>query len=1042
MIDKNTYKTIEKFKAYSNAYKRYLYSKAANLETYFAQIPAPPDDPEIRGKFSVAPPAVGWKKIESGDKWGGNFCYGWFRTEYTVTNRDAGKALLILPELGGAEALLFINGKPSGLFDVCEGVVGNSPRLHDVQPLTSAAKVGEKFEIMIESYAGHPSPGTMPYEDLENNYNNFYPTDPIRTFKDLKIVEYNKTVAEFIINHTLVCQLFDNLPENSRLFADTVNVMLKVFTFLPQHPWERNSDFTDELIKATDIMRTVTERKSEDGGLIGHVGLIGHSHLDTAWQWPVRETLHKAARTFSNALRVMDYYPNYKFIQSSVLYIDWMRKYYPDIYNGIKERTSESRWEPNGGAWVEFDNNIPGGEFIIRQFLRGQRYTKENLSYTADCFWEPDTFGYSAALPQILKGCGIKYFLTTKLSWNEANKFPHDTFVWRGIDGSEVLTHFNITHCSADPAAVLNSEKSVCHKDVTDMKLLSYGYGDGGGGPSYSMQEYAERINKMAGLPATEITTVSDFMKKLEKSANNPPVFSGELYLELHRGTLTQMHDIKRSNRMLEKAIHNLEMLNVLAKAEDDTELKEAIDILLLNQFHDILPGTCIADVHDTAIHQNYTAVNRLSRKSQKLLSNGSEGLTVFNPLSWKHQRQITMDDTEFMPDGCTSQKYTNINGEKKVAFGGIVLEPLSVSTLKSGKKAEIQCPFKVEGDKITTPFAEITLKDGMITSYILPDGFDAVRDPSKPFNTLYCGEDIPTVWDNWDIDYDQSCKMQAVNSIISQEIVSVGALQLRIRTAKSIGQNSTLTQDIVFYSDTPRIDFETVVDWNEKHTLLKAGFDANVLSDTARFETQFGYIKRPTHDNYGTDKTQFEVCNHKWTDLSDNGFGVAVLNDCKYGISVTGSDMRLTLHKGGCRPDERGDKGRHEFTYSLLVHNSAFSAVSVIRPAYELNYPPIAVFGKTDIPSGSLFSVNKDNIIIETVKYAEDNDGIIIRLYEAEGTHAVCNLTSSLKPSSVFETDMLENDKKQLYSQNGILPLCFRPFEIKTLKFKTVIRH
>lgn len=687
MIDKNTYKTIEKFKGFGEAYKRYLYRGTAELKCEISEIPAPPDDPESREKFSAAPPEDGWREVYSGEKWGGDFCYAWFRTEYTASSEDEGKELLILPETSAAESLLFINGRPCGMFDVCDGITGNAQRLHDVQPLCRAAKAGDRFEILIEGYAGHPSPGTMPYEDFDHDNNNFYPRDTVRVFRGVKIVTRDKTAAEFIINHRLLCQLIENLPEDSRAYAQAVNAARDVFAVLPQRPWETDGDFHAALKQAAGIIKKAIESLRSEVGGTGCIGLIGHSHLDTAWQWPVRETLHKAARTFSNALRLMEYYPDYKFIQSSVLYIDWMKKYYPDIYEGIKRRTAEGRWEPNGGAWVEFDNNIPGGEFIIRQFLRGQRYTEENLGYTADCFWEPDTFGYSAALPQILKGCGISYFLTTKLSWNECNKFPHDTFIWRGIDGSEVLTHFNITHSYADAAALINAEKSICHKDVTDMKLLSYGFGDGGGGPSFSMQEYAERVKDMPCLPKARVTTVSGFMRRLEQTAQDPPVFSGELYLELHRGTLTQMHDIKKSNRLLEKGIRQLELLEVMAGREHSDTVREALDTLLVNQFHDILPGTCIEDAHKVAIFQNYRAADRVNAEAEGLLSGGGSGMTLLNSLSWERSGQITVNDGGFVPDGCVIQRYTDIDGNKKTAFSGLKLEPMSVTAIAAGKE-------------------------------------------------------------------------------------------------------------------------------------------------------------------------------------------------------------------------------------------------------------------------------------------------------------------------------------------------------------------
>ena len=750
----------------------------------------------------------------------------------------------------------------------------------------------------------------------------------------------------------------------------------------------------------------------------------------------MRETLHKAARTFSNALRLMEEYPGYHFIQSSVLYIDWMKKYYPDIYEGIKKRTAEGRWEPNGGAWVECDNNMPGGEYLIRQFLLGQRYLKEDLGYSADCFWQPDTFGYSAAIPQILRGCGIKYFLTTKLSWNEANAFPHDSFIWEGLDGSRVLTHFNITHTWPYVRDIKNAVKAVRHPEVTDMKLLSYGFGDGGGGPSYSMLEAEQAAKAMPGMPTVESTGVSAFMKRLESTAVNLPVFSGELYLELHRGTLTQMHEIKRTNRKLEQAIHNYELLSVLTGRGDRDLAGSALRTLLTNQFHDILPGTCIADAHDVAIYENGQAIAGLEAGMAQLFDGDKATLSVCNTLSFDRNDQIILKNTDFVPGGCVIQKYTDVYGDECTAVSGPVLPAFSVTTLRAGEPAAEEIPFTVEGGRISTPFADIVMDGGRIVSYRTRSGFEAAADPSAPFNTLYFGEDIPYVWDNWDIDYDQKYKLSQVTDCVSCEVAAIGPLQLRIR-AKYRFCGSALTQDVVFYADDPRIDFETEVDWNSPHCLLKAGFKTNVLASEARFETQFGNIRRPTHENLPTDKAKFEVCNHKWSDLSDTRFGVAILNDCKYGISVDGGDMRLTLHRGGCRPDPRGDRGVHRFTYSLLVHETGFSCESVVRPAYRLNYPVLAFAGETESPEGALLAVDAGNVIVETVKPAEDGDGFIARLYETEGSHAQCALSLADGLRSVSATDMLEYGDEPVEIKDGRAALSFRPFEIKTLRIR-----
>ncbi len=1027
-----TQKTVDKVKQLCGEYRGYLYRTVTELSCEIAELPAPPDTPEARARFATEMPKDGYRTIASGETWGGAFCYGWFRSEYTVPPELAGRKLFIRPDVGLVEGLLFLNGKAAGIFDRCDEIPSQF-RLHEVQPLTLDAKSGETFDIAIECYAGHRVMGCAPKENGEVTEWSFYPATFDRLFRSVDLVLRDETVAEFLNLHGTVAQIIDHYDENTAQHAAAVNAFCEIFKLLPLHPKEVTADWHPAMAQANEILKAVTERKTADGEEYGYIGLIGHSHLDTAWLWPVRETAHKAARTFSNALRLMETYPDYHFIQSSVVYDDWMKKYYPDIFENIKKRTAEGRWEPNGGAWVECDNNMPAGEYIIRQFLYGQRFLKENFDYQADCFWQPDTFGYTATLPQILKGCGIRYFLTTKLSWNEANTFPHDSFIWKGIDGTEVLTHFNITHSQPDIRGVKDALYMIKHPEVTNMKLLSYGYGDGGGGPSYSMLESEKIIKDMAGMPKMEQTTVSAFMKRLEKTAKNLPVFSGELYLELHRGALTQMHEIKRNNRLLEKAIHNYELLSVLRGKNNDDLLTDCVKTLLVNQFHDILPGTCIEEAHKVAIYENSGAIARLNDAMKAATDGNSAEKTVFNALSWDRGDQVVFPDG-FVPENCVAQTYTDVYGETLTAVSGLTLPALSVTAVKSGTPKPAECPFKVDGSHISTPFADIVMERGRFVSYRTGSGREVVADAGIPLNTLYFGEDIPGNWDNWDIDYDQPQKMYPVCDFVSSEVVSVGALQLRVRVKYRFG-DSSLTQDIVFYADSPRVDFESVVDWNSPHSLLKVGFKVNVLSNDARFETQFGNIKRPTHENYGTDQTQFEVCNHKWTDLSDNRFGVAILNDCKYGISVRENDMRLTLHKGGLRPDLRGDKGVHRFTYSLLVHETGFSTASVIRPAYELNSPAAVFDGTFNIPGGSLLTVDAENVIIETVKPAEDGNGFIARLYETEGCCADCTVTVGGTVRAAEQTDMLEANGRPLEITDGGFGLTFRPFEIKTVR-------
>jgi len=1044
MLDSYIEMTVQKVLRMITTYHSCLCRELVKLHCEICRIDPPTKDIKHMEEFVSKMPTDGWEPVASGDGWGGNGGYAWFRTTFVVPKALEGKELWLKDDVGDAESLYFLNGVPKGMFDYNKEV-SSPPRLHWRQLITDCAKAGECFSIVLEAYAGHQTPGCMPFSDYNNN-DNIYPYNNNRVYGGISVIEIDQVVADFLMDLRMLKQLYENSAKDSYTYGHVSRVLQDVFCFLPQIPQDYSPEVWHEgMQKALDAMKPiVANRRNECESDYGYVGLIGHSHLDTAWQWPVRETLHKAARTFSNALSVMNYYPHYTFMQSSVLYIEWMRIHYPAIYEGIKAQIAEGRWEPNGGSWVESDNNIPGGEYLIRSFLRGQRYLREHFGYKADCCWQPDTFGYSAALPQILKGCGIHYFLTTKLSWNEANKFPYDSFVWRGIDGSGVLTHFNLTHCWPDVETVKKTVKDMTYnKDVTDMKLVAYGYGDGGGGPSYSMVESANRIHNLRGLPYSEHTTVSEFMHRLENTARDLPVFNGELYLELHRGTLTQKHEIKRSNRKLELAIRNMEMINVhmhvLCGAVRVSETQDLIDGLLINQFHDILPGTCIAEVHELSINQNYTACEKVLTYTKELLANGDGAVTLYNTLSWQWNRQLTLDAAIGTPADMPVQRYVDIDGREKLAIGGVSIAPLAAITLPIGKAAESSSyrPFQLDGQTLITPFATVIFDEaGAIASFITASGREIVRDKDCPLNSFYMGEDVPATWDNWNIDFDQRYKMKVQRRLLSREVVANGMLQLRIRSTYLLGQRSKLIQDMVFYSDDSRVDFETVVDWQDQHNLLKVSFDVEVRANIARHEVQFGYVERPVHDNYAREKVQFEVCNHKWTDLSDGRFGVSILNDCKYGISVDGSDMRLSLHRGGCRPDTDGDKGVHSFTYALLPHENKFSVESVTRPAYELNLPPVAATGYSTMDCGNSFvTINATNVVIETLKFAEDGDGYILRLYEAEGAQADGILKFGISYKAIQITNMLEDVQEILQVVNNGVTLHFSPFEIKTIK-------
>ena len=983
------------------------------------------------GEHLRKPPAKEqMQPIQPGESWGGEWGNLWLHTSFTVPATLEGQQLCVIPDVNAVEILCFKNGVPVGLINSKNKFLGGD---HCTMFLDPSAVAGTTMELDFECYAGHECLGCWPWEYFEQD--SFPPEEYIHKYEGIRFVVMDKILRDFVFDTATVVQL-SKLKDNNFAAMTAYHCLMEAFPHFIQDVRDatieqlRESALKVSQILAPALQKTVGERTR------GKVTLIGHSHMDTAWLWPVEETIRKCARTYSQALTLMEMYPYYNFIQSSSLHLDWMRQYYPDIFEGIKKRVAEGRYEPNGGVWVECDCNITGGEAMVRQFLYGQRYTMEHLNYKSDTFWLPDTFGYSAAIPQIMKGFDIKYFCTTKMDWCDLNKFPPHSFVWRGMDGTEVLSHLNRHAFLPDVTGIVETISELRDTRACDMRLGAYGFGDGGGGPTYGMLEYVKRVTDLDGIPHAKTGTVSGFMQELEAKQPDLPVYDGELYLELHRGTLTQMHEVKRNNRKAEIALHELELMNVLSGEGIWTQRDDLYKTLLKNQFHDILPGTCIAWVYATAIPEMYDMIARTKGQTQKYLESLScseEGvLSLFNPLSFDRSDVVSVDGAIGI-EGLDSQVYVDMEGKEKTAFQAVIPATGAV-TLRMTQPAAGQSAFRVAGNRLTTPFYLVEFdENGYISSLVDLEADRAVhREGGHPLGTLWMGECMPREWDNWDIDDDIFSKLNPVTALLDSEVVSDGAVEYRIRNRYRLSKSSIATVDVVFYAASRRIDYEMKVDWNERHALLKAGFDLNIRSATVKSEIQFGHIDRPTTRNNSIEAAKFEICNHKWSDLSETRYGIALLNDCKYGLSVEGGHMRLTLMKAGCRPDFVTENGIHVMTYSLLPHTGGFNAESVIRPAYELNNPPLVASGRLSAPA--LFSLSHPGVICETVKMAEDvENAYVLRLYEAERNSANCTL-SLPNAKGAWVTNMLEDKQEELELTDGQVKLRFRPFEIKTI--------
>ena len=964
--------------------------------------------------------------VSDGQTWGGDSVYGWFRGEYTIPSRCQGQALYLRNRIGAYEATLWVNGRIHSNFAAkyVEATHGN----HYCNRICEQAAAGETLPIAMECYAYHDMPGWDPFSENEQNFTySAYPPE---------ICLRDEMIADFVFDLKTLLSLRRDLPEQSFRRAEIDNALFQVHeTVFYDSTACTEGEFRQALKKASICVKEQLSRKNS--GSAPWVGLIGHSHMDTAWLWPIRETEKKCARTYANQLNLMKQYPEYKFVQSSAYHGDMIRRNNPELFRRIQQAAAEGRYEPNGGVWVECDCNLIGGEYLIRQFVWGQKFTQKYFHFTSDCFWLPDTFGYSPAIPQIMKGCGVSYFLTTKMAWNDTNTFPYTSFYWEGLDGTRVLTHLNRTHIGPSPQTLREitvGADPVREKRVSDMRLFSFGKGDGGGGPEFEELEMARRLSDLEGVPRSGYQTVSRFMHDLEKTIHDPSVYADELYLELHRGTLTNQAQIKRNNRDCEIALHDLELVTVLdgvrqQKEADGSLIRPLMNDLLVRQFHDILPGTCIQSAHEEAKKVVGETIRAAREQTEQLLHRGSGQAALLNPLSFDRRDTLHLPLDTGEPANCEVQTYTDLFGEQKMAVYGLKLPAFSSVTVSRGKPAEgTESPFILEGNRLQTPFDEIRFDDngGICSMVDRRTGRELVG--GLPFNTFLMAENVPALWDNWDLDADEEGKFKPSANLLSRRVVSCGPVELRIRSKYALSEKSQLRQDMVLDAHTHMITFETLIDWQEEHRFLKTAFDTSLHCDGVRNEIQFGYIRRSNHRSTEREKARFEVCNHKYSDLSENSYGIALLNDCKYGISARDGSLRLSLHKGGMRPDRSGDKGRNYCRYAIVCHDAPFGAESVVRPAYTFNYPPILTMQGAACPS--LVQVGAPNVVIETVKPCEETQrAYILRLYEAAGDYVRTELSFGHPVKKIYICSMLEEEIKPLET------LELRPFQILTLK-------
>ncbi len=783
------------------------------------------------------------------------------------------------------------------------------------------------------------------------------------------------------------------------------------------------------------------------------VRCIGHTHIDVEWLWARDQTREKIQRSFSTAKALMDHYPEYKFTLSQPELYRYLKEEAPEKYAELKELVTKGQWEPEGAMWVEADCNLVSGESFVRQILQGTRFFKNEFGVENKILLLPDVFGYSAALPQILKKCGIRHFVTSKISWNEYNTMPYDCFMWQGIDGTEIFTNF-ITTRNYDggqmirfttyvgdltPTQIKGTWNRFQQKEYTNRTFTTFGHGDGGGGPTKEMLETQRRLSKgLPGMPVTETGFLLEHLDAVRKDFDENcaklktmPKWVGELYLEYHRGTYTSMAKNKRGNRkselMLQKA-EALSMIDLLSGGNYDAEgIYHTWNLVLHDQFHDIIPGSSILEVYegtdkDYAIIADYcngVIDSKLARLAEQVSANN--GTLVYNSLGFDRNGPVVVDGKTVETKGVIP------------AFGWAVSDDFMTET-----------DVKINGLTAENKYYILTLdKAGRIESLYDKRAEREVMLSGQFGNEIQIFEDFPRQYDAWEITDYYKQKMWVLDTEATITAVTDGS-RAGFKVERKYN-NSTITQNIWLYSECERIDFENDIDWHERHQLLKAAFPFDVHATSATYEIQFGHLERVTHENTSWDKAKFEVCAHKWVDVSENGYGVALLNDCKYGYNTEGSTLKISMLKCATYPNPEADQGKHVFTYSLMPHVGDFREAGVIHEAYALNQPLSAtsvISGNGTLPSTfSLVSCDKDNVVIETVKKAEDDDSMIVRLYDAFNRRSKATVTVNGDFKACYLCDMLENNEQQLDLVDGKVTLPVSNFEIITLKFTKQIR-
>ncbi|MFG2139681.1 alpha-mannosidase [Streptomyces sp. NPDC048650] len=979
-----------------------------------------------------------YEPFAAGDVWGPPWSTSWFRLTGEVPGEWAGRRVeaVIDPGFSGDGP----GFQAEGLVHDTDGVPlkGIHPRNRHV-PVAAPARGGERVGLLLEAAA---NPAVL---------RDFRPTDlgdvrtapdrPLYRFAAADLAVLDETVWQLVLDIEVLSELMYELPADRPRRHEILRALEDMLDALDLH----------------DVAGTAAAGRAELADVLSRpaaasahrVSATGHAHIDSAWLWPLRETVRKAARTFANVTQLATEYPELVFACSQAQQYAWVKEHQPHIWERIKKAVREGNWAPVGSMWVESDANMPGGEALARQIVHGKRFFLEELGVETEEIWLPDSFGYTAAFPQLARLAGAKWFLTQKLSWNQTDRMPHHTFWWEGIDGTRVFTHFppvDTYNSQFHARELAHAESNFAEKGRATRSLVPFGWGDGGGGPTREMLERARRLRSLEGSPRVEIEPPTRFFEAAyAEYGAAAPVWSGELYLQFHRGTYTSQAKTKQGNRRSEHLLREAELWAATAAVRGGGRVAyaypyDALDRLwktvLLHQFHDILPGSSIAWVHREA-RATYAAVARelteIIEGAIGALGRSAGTPTVFNSSPYDRDEVVELPGA----DGrAPSPVPVHVP-----ALGSATVRP-------PGPHSPTPSPAPVR------PTAEAggvrTLDNGLLRVRIDADGLlVSVRDlhagrevltPGARGNLLQLHPDHPNRYDAWDLDRHYRNRHTDLTAAESVELLAADPLVATVRVTRAFGA-SRVTQDLTLRAGSRRLDITTDIDWHESEKVLKAAFPLDVHAERSTAEVQFGHVHRATHTNTSWDAARFEICAHRWLRVAESGYGVALLNDSTYGHDVTrdphpeglGTTVRLTLLRAPHSPDPETDQGTHRFTYALLpgagVGDAVAEGLALNLPLRTAAAPPVPPLVRVDHPA----------VTVESVKLAEDRSGdVVVRLYESRGGRATATLSPGFAVERVTVTDLLERplrDEEEGPTSDVTIEL--RPFQILTLRLR-----